>query len=364
MRLVTLKLRDVRNYRRLDLDLGPGLNLFYGENAQGKTNLLEAAGFLGSLRSFRGVKGQALIAWGAASCRISGEVASDTGGGHGRLQIAVEDGRRKALVDGKRPRSAKEYLGVLKTACFSPEDLFLVKEYPSHRRRFLDRSIFHLKPGYIDTANGLRAAMKQMNAALKAGDQKVVEAYEEALAPLAAEVIMARRAQAESIAALAGPIYADALGAGELGVVYRTAATGGTPGELEVSLRALFEKKRRESLRRGHLISGPHADDLTLTLSGRDLRAGASRGQSRLALLALTLADAGLYRREKGESPVLLLDDAASELDARRKGALMELVSETGQALLTATDPKLLDGREGLRFKVSQDENGAGVLLG
>ncbi len=163
-----LILRNMRNYKNLELALTPGLNLFYGGNAQGKTNLLEAACLLASLRSFRGVKPFAAVSWDSQEGLIQGEAARHNGRLR-KLKLSIGRGERKVLLDGKRPESAADYLLSVRVISFSPEDLFLVKEYPSSRRRFLDRSVFHLRPSYLGLVNQCRAASKQLNSALKAG---------------------------------------------------------------------------------------------------------------------------------------------------------------------------------------------------
>ncbi len=353
------------------------MNLFYGDNAQGKTNLLEAAFLLGTLRSFRGVKGGTVISWGEKEGRVSGEAI---GGGKGarqgagqmsgrtagrtrRLEVGLEKGGRKVALDGKRPRSAAEYLLALRVISFSPEDLFLVKEHPSARRRFLDRSAFHLNPAYLETANRCRAAYKQLNAAIKTGDRKVVASWEEVAAPLAGEVGLARRKRAEELMPRASELFEKALGGGRLEINYKSALKGADKKELGDDCRALMEKRRAESMKRGHCLVGPHTDDLALTLSGRDIRATASRGQSRLALLALVLADAELYREQTGEYPVLLLDDPASELDAKRRDALVEYIKDLGQVLVTSTDADLLKGRGVQKFKVEAGDDGFAKII-
>lgn len=357
-----VSLRGFRSYRRLDLELGPGMNLFFGDNARGKTNLLEAVCYLGSLRSFRGAKTSELITWGETEGHVSARVVTGGGAGGGdkavrpgpgaKLSVAVEAGRRRVAVDGKRPADAASYLRILKVASFSPEDLFLVREYPSHRRRFLDRSIFHLRPGYLELANEYRRALSQLNAALKVRDEKVVRVWEEVLAPLAAQVCVRRREQVELLKGGAAAIFGKVLGGDSLEVAYRTAATGDDVVAVGTWYRDRLSAKRPEAMKRGHAGVGPHTDDLVLTLSGREMRASASRGQGRLALLALVLADAELYREERGEYPVLLLDDVGSELDEKRRRALADYVSEMGQTLITATGRSIMDGVKGRCYRV------------
>jgi len=379
MFLKKLTLRSFRNYRDLSLDLSPGVNLFYGENAQGKTNLLEAVYFLGGLRSFRGAKTAQVISWNEKEGVVSGEsvtVARNVGGYIGwmgpnvwkepagrvrRLEVTFTKDAKKAFIDGKRPASVREYLLALKVTSFSAEDLFLVKEYPSCRRRFLDRSIFHVYPAYLGVAGRYRAALRQLSAAMKSGDEAVVVSWEDVLAPLAAEVTMKRRERAEQLEPAAAALFGKVLGGGKLGLVYKTSARGGGLEELEASWRSQMEKRRAEGMRRGHCLVGPHTDDVVVTLSGRDMRTTASRGQSRLSLLALVLADGGLYKTERGEDPVLLLDDPASELDDKRRGALMEYISGLGQVLIASTDAGLMGGK-GVRYRVTTDSDGFGSV--
>jgi DNA replication and repair protein RecF len=394
-----ISLRSVRNYRKLDLELAPGLNLFHGDNGEGKTNLLEAVGLLTSLRSFRGVKAASAVAWGEKALYIKGEAETSAahpqaggnppsisngflthplptrGGGQGggagernrgvrvrrRLQLTLVDGARRVLLDGKSPQTAADYLLAVRAATFSPDDLFLVKEYPSSRRRFLDRSVFHTRPGYLELVNRCRAAVKQLNAAMRAGDAKVVASWEEVVAPLAAQVSFLRRTRAERLAPAASELYGSVLGAGTLGLVYKTMASGGSADELSASYRVLMEKRRPEGMRRGYCLVGPHADDLAITLSGRAMKASASRGQGRLALMALVLADAAQYMEDRGEYPVLLLDDVAAELDGTRRAALLDYIAGMGQALISSTDPDLLGGRPGALYKVVTGDDGGRV---
>jgi len=272
-----------------------------------------------------------------------------------RLAVGIEEGKRRVTVDGRRPENAAGYLGVLKVASFSPEDLFLVKEYPSHRRRFLDRSIFHLYPGYLGLANEYRRALGQLNAALKTGKTGLIESWEDVLAPLAAAISVKRREQTAMLADRAAVVFGGILGGGELGAAYRSAVSGDTLEELTEAYRARLAARRAEGIKRGHCSVGPHTEDLTLLISGRDIRTAASRGQSRLALMALVLADCGLYNDERGEYPVLLLDDVGSELDPDRRDALMAHVSGMGQAVLTSTGRELTCRTGGRCFMVGAD---------
>ena len=176
-----------------------------------------------------------------------------------------------------------------------------------------------------------------------------------------AEVTLRRRERAETLAPLAQEIFEKTLGGGRLELKYKSAAKGADAGELTDDYLRLFEKKRPEGMKRRHSLVGPHMDDLEVLLDGREMKLTASRGQGKLALLSLVLADAAQYRDHAGEYPVLLFDDAGSELDDKRLGALMDMVSTMGQVLITSTDGGLLGNREGAKFKVEADQDGARV---
>jgi len=358
MFVTALSLRNFRNYARLDLQLGPGINLFYGDNAKGKTNLLEAVFFLGSLRSFRGARTAELVRWGEREAGVTGRIRpggglDDSGRpGHTTLAAGISEGKRRVTVDGKSPRGPAGYLGTLKVSSFSPEDLFLVKEYPSHRRRFLDRSIFHLRPGYMGLVQEYRRGLGQLNAALRTGDDVHIAAWEGVLAPLAAGITMHRRTQAELLSDRAALVYKKIIGGGELGAAYRGAVRGDTEEELSAGYLERMGQRRVDAKKRGYCQVGPHSEDLYITLGGRDIRASASRGQSRLAFLALVIADCELYRQERGSWPALLMDDAASELDRSRRESLMDYISGMGQSLLTSTDGELLKMASGIGYRV------------
>lgn len=370
-------LASVRNYPKVSAEFSPGLNLLYGDNAAGKTNLLEAVFYAASLRSFRGAKVRDIVSWGAEEGRVTATAVPIGGGRMHSLSVSVGGTGRRISLDGKRPESVSEYLLILKPSGFSPEDLFLVREFPSHRRRFVDRSVFHIEPGYITLANKYRQAVSQINASLKSGDEKVVAAYEELMAPLAARIVLKRAAYLNRLADKAADIFRKVLakgGQGGLGIEYRggppsvgpaAADEVGEAGEgeggavdrvaAENASTYYLEKlrsKRAESIKRGYTPVGPHTEDIVLTLDGRDIKTSASRGQGRLAYLAMVLADAALYHGQTGKHPVMLLDDVVSELDDTRTGALMDYVSGMGQAIITATDDRFLSGRECRRFRV------------
>ena len=177
-----------------------------------------------------------------------------------------------------------------------------------------------------------------------------------------AEVTLRRRERAEILAPLAQEIFEKTLGGGRLELKYKSAAKGSDLKELTGEYLKLFEKKRPEGMKRRHSLVGPHTDDLEVLLDGREMKLTASRGQGKLALLSLVLADAVQYRERSGEYPVLLFDDAGSELDDKRLGALLDMVSTMGQVLITSTDGGLLGNREGSKFQVEADQDGARIV--
>ena len=335
MRLLSLELRNYRNYGRLHLEPGPRLNVFLGANGQGKTNLLESVALLALSTSPRARKESELVGPVAAETRIAALVE---GAGHRseiRISIRVEGdrARRRIEVDG-RPRRAVDLPGLFRVTLFWPDDLNLVKAGPEHRRRLLNEMLVQVRPGYARTLSRYQRVLLQRNALLKQvslGEQQVslLDTWDPELARLGGELADARR-QAVAALSLIAPGGHAALSGGEtLELDYA--------GPADDLLRALLSA-RRDDVRRGSTSVGPHRDDVLIRIDGRDARAFASQGQQRTAVVSLKLAEAALIEARTGERPVLLLDDVLSELDGDRRAALLDEVAAGGQVVVTSVE--------------------------
>lgn len=341
--------------------------MVYGENGQGKTNLLEAIWFLGTLRPLRASRAAELVRLEAERAEVKGTVVEAV---TTHLAVRLDGGRREATVDGKRPQSVEGYAEALKLVGFTPDDLDIAKGAPSARRRWLDRAAFTRQGGYLADHRAYARALKSRNRLLKEGapDGPALEAYDEALVRTGARLLRRRLALLAELTPLAAERWQSVTHSPlALGLTYVSdALTGKAPwpedeaGLAEV-LRVALSRRRRVDRQRGFTTAGPHGDDVRLTLSGRDVRAFASQGQQRAVVLALKIAEIENLRARTGRTPVLLLDDVSSELDPERNAHLLAyLAAFPGQVVLTTTDPALApvpEGADSLHVRVR-----AGVL--
>lgn len=335
MQLVSLELRNYRNYARLDLEPGARLNLFLGANGQGKTNLLESVALLALSASPRARRESDVVGPVAPEARVGALVESGERRSEIKISVRVEGDRtrRRIEVDGQ-PRRAVDLPGLFRVTLFWPDDLNLVKAGPDHRRRLLNEMLVQVRSGYARTLSRYQRVLEQRNALLKqvaVGEQRVssLEVWDLELARLGEQLVEARR-QAVAALGLVAPQSHAAISGGEL----LELEYAHPPDDL---LQAL-ELARRDDIRRGSTGIGPHRDDIVIRLNGREARAFASQGQQRTAVVSIKLAEVAVVAEMTGERPVLLLDDVLSELDAGRRRALLEQLGDEGQVIITSVE--------------------------
>lgn len=335
MRLLSLALRNYRNYARLDLEPGPHLNVFLGRNGQGKTNLLEAIAILALSTSPRARRDGELIGPIAPEARIEAVVEAQERSLDVRIEYHEEAGRTRRRIEvAGRPRRAVDLPGVLRAVLFWPDDLSLVKSGPEHRRRLLNQLLVQVEPGHAAQLARYQRVLDQRNRLLKqialgeAGTD-TLDVWDLELAGLGTAIARLREAAVEELARRAAHHHR-AIGGEELELTYQ-----GPPADLLAALA----QGRALDLRRGTTGWGPHRDDLVITLAGRDARGFASQGQQRTAVVSVKLAEADLIEARTGEAPVLLLDDVLSELDPSRRQALVGRVAAGGQVVVTSAEP-------------------------
>jgi DNA replication and repair protein RecF len=345
LRLVSLTLRNYRNYARLQLELGPGLNVFLGQNAQGKTNLLESVAILALSSSPRARRESDLI--GPLGSEATVDAVADASGRRVELSFRVaREGERTVKtirVDGVA-RRAVDLPGEVHAALFWPEDLSLVKGGPDHRRRFLNEMLVQVVKGYGRTLARYRRVLDQRNHLLRqvvTGQQPraALEVWDEEVVALGGVLARARSEAVAELAPLAAAGHAAISGGEELELGY-----SGPPDDLAGALLSALD----EDLRRGTTSVGPHRDDLTVLIGGTDARSFASQGQQRTAVVSLKLAESDLIEKRTGERPILLLDDVLSELDPARREELLARVGEGGQVIVTSVEagpfpPRLME---------------------
>lgn len=347
MRLLRLTVTNFRNISSLQIEPGKRFNLFYGLNGQGKTNLLEALFLLGNSRSFRNSRIPELIKHGEQTSHLNGTVTSS--GIRSTINIALESAGRRVNVDGKCIQRASELHGRLNAVIFSSDDTVMVKMGPEARRRYLDRAVYTGDIAYLHCWHDYQRILRQRNHLLKSPDKSGLDVWTDKLAEAGAEVIE-RRLRFVGILDNKLRRYYAAISDGRetSGISYHPDGVQSTERELiRRELLELFRRHERSDERYGTTTAGPHRDDLTLLLDGRPLKSYGSQGQQKSFVLALKMAEMDNLHDIFGESPLLLLDDMSSELDARRNRNLMEfLIARDIQVFVTTTErsPALLDG--------------------
>jgi DNA replication and repair protein RecF len=326
-----LRVRDLRNIRETAVELHPGLNVFSGSNAQGKTSLLEAVGVVARGRSFRTEDPPSMIRRGADSLFAGGEAAE--GEKAAALEVEIRSAGREYRVDG-RAVPPREYHGRLEVVVYSTERLRVVRGTMRDRRQHLDRSAAALWPAYRAELRDFERILAQRNAALEARSTDV-EAWTERFLDAGARLRWRRAAYAARLTAALGRGFRPAGESYEV----RAEGAGAGPPETRAALEAELAAARGRERAAGRSLAGPHRDAVALLVDGRDAALGASAGQVRSLLLALTLAALRVYQEETGRAAVALLDDLDSELDAERAGALCAEVARRGQALVTSAHP-------------------------
>ena len=348
MKLEKLQLRDFRNYEALQLELDPGVNLIVGDNAQGKTNLLEAIAYLGSGKSFRAQKTGEMIRFQADFAEISGQVFSQERQQDLRWVLFPGSRPRQIWRNGAKKKNAGEISGVLPTVLFCPEDLLILKMGASQRRRFGDHALCQLRPNYDAALTEYNRILEQKGRILKDHFDHpalldILPEYNQRLCQVGALLISYRARFFESLAKNAAGFHSQfSGGAEEFSLEYKTVSTVSDPfapvAKLQENLQDHLQRHYRAELESGQCLTGPHKDDFTVALSGIDLKAYGSQGQTRTAAISLKLAQRELMRREFGGEPVLLLDDVLSELDPGRQDfVLNQIVS--GQVFITCCEP-------------------------
>jgi DNA replication and repair protein RecF len=350
MHLRHLSVVDFRSYPAAAVDLEPGVTVLVGANGQGKTNLIEAVGYLATLGSHRVAHDAPLVRAGADHAVVRGVVARD--GRDVTIEVEITPGKaNRARLAGSAVSRPRDVLGTLRTVLFAPEDLALVKGDPSERRRYLDEVLVARQPRYAAVRGDYERVLKQRNALLKSaggarrqGGQalRTLDVWDSHLATAGATLLAGRLELVEALRPLVEKAYsAVSRGAGPVELAYLSSIpdaelVGTTDRDvLAAALAATLAGVREQELDRGVTLVGPHRDDLQLRLGGLAARGYASHGESWSLALALRLAGYDLLRADGGE-PVLILDDVFAELDLQRREQLAELVGPAEQVLVTA----------------------------
>ncbi len=359
MRIDLLTLRSWRNYAEAEVRFDPGVNVISGRNAQGKTNLLEAAYFLSGGRSFRTRFDRELIGFSEDFASVEADVFS--GGREQHVALALRRGAKKTVTVNRVRASAAELGAVIDAVLFCPDDLNLLRDGPAARRRLMDLAICQLRPGYARLLSDYGRLYENKSRILRDYREDpamldTLDEFSDGLARTSAKIIRYRASFARRLAAAAAPIHLEFSGADEaLGAEYRTVSTVTDPTASEQAIYAQVCEHQRlhraAELASGSCLTGAHKDDLEITVNGRSARSFASQGQTRTAALSLKLAEREIFLAETGEYPVLLLDDVLSELDARRQDFVLNRIGG-GQTLITCCEDAQIAEKTGGRVIV------------
>ena len=332
--LAHLRLRDFRNYARMDVDFAPGFHVLLGDNAQGKTNILEAIYLMATLRSFRGVGGAQMIRHGAKGYFVGGDVV---GQGDHEIKMYWALRERKLALDGQPVKKLSDYLGALRTVVFCTEDLQLIKGTARARRRFIDLLLAQTQAGYLPLLQRYMHTVRARNALLKQRtvDEAALESFSAELIKLGNEIIRARRELVPKFSPLARLAYRRISNdAEELRIEYQPSVKNDFAVELAQS-------RARERTFRATLV-GPHRDDLSLLQNGKSAAQFGSEGQKRTLAIALKMAQAEFLAGIHGSPPILLIDDVMGELDVKRRSGFLPLLESArkmrGQVFMTCTE--------------------------
>lgn len=347
MRILSAKLNHFRNYEACEFLPCSGVNVLLGDNAQGKTNLLEAMYLCCTGRSHRTHNDKELIFCGAdfASVQVESE---KTDGSHQVEMILPTNAKRKIKIAGREAARSGELMGHVTGVLFSPEDLRIVKDGPAERRRMIDMTLSQLRPSYYYALQRYNRALKQRNEALRAAAVNptfiaTIDTWDEQLATVGAELMRQRSDYIRRLSEIACETYLEIAGGREtLSVAYRPNVSSGD--DAQAIMDALFAA-RENDLRRTTTSVGPHRDEILFSVDGREVRAFGSQGQQRTTALSLRLSEMSVMREEMGEWPVLMLDDVMSELDPSRRRQLIRRL-EGVQTIVTCTDQDDLAGAE------------------
>ena len=361
MKLNNIALKNFRNYVNLNLSFSPDVNLIVGDNAQGKTNLLEAIAFLGSGKSFRTQKNNQLVKLNEEYAEIIGDVTSQERQQQLRWIVFSSGRPRQLYKNGSKQKSSGDISGILQSVLFCPEDLGVIKAGASARRKLGDSALCQLRPNYEAALSEYNRILEQKTQILKDRFEnpailEILPEYNARLCQVGALLISYRARFYESLGKIAKTYHEQFSGGKEEFLLeYKTVSTIENPfapiSVLTEDLQNHLESHSRAELETCQCLTGPHKDDFYVSLSGLSLKDFGSQGQTRTAAISLKLAQRELMAKENGQIPVLLLDDVLSELDAARQDFILNQISE-GQVFISCCEPEKLT-KKGKTIKIN-----------
>lgn len=349
MILKELEITNFRNYKSLNISLSDTINIIYGKNAQGKTNILESIYVLALTKSHRSFIDDDLIMNGENYSRILGNIEKDNI--NSLFQIILENRKKKYKIDTKEIKKTSDYISNLNIIIFYPEDLDLIKGSPNTRRKFLNLELSQLYNNYYRVLNDYNKLLKIRNELLKEMqknmliDKNYFSIITEYLIDKAVFIYRARNKFINKINSYATNIYKEIINLENFSLKYKTNFNFNEYSELEIKekLKNKFDLELNNEIKLGSTLYGPHRDDFEFYLQGNNLKFYGSQGQQRLAVIAVKIAEINIFKNHSKTNPILLLDDVFSELDDEKKNNLLKYINDDIQTIITTTDLKNID---------------------
>ncbi|NLV25529.1 MAG: DNA replication/repair protein RecF [Deltaproteobacteria bacterium] len=328
-----------RNLENLNIEFKPGLNLIWGDNAQGKTNLIEAIYFLGNLKGFRALKNSDMIQWGKSSASVGGVSISPLASQ--KIQIKIEPSKKTAHLNGKTAANAREFFSAFPVILLCPEELALVDKGPSGRRALLDRAVFLMENDYLDKFRRFYFVLKTRNLLLRQNkNQKELDVWTESFIETAVSIIHSRNLFLKNVIRDWNDINGYLTGNHDSIEIDHQEVD---KNEIEIVLRNKIKKSYNREREVGYTIVGPHTEGPVFLLNGKQLRNFASQGQKKSFLLSFKITQILNYQKKNKKTPILLLDDFGSDLDIKRQKNFFEMVyGKVKQIFFTTNDEKIL----------------------
>lgn len=354
MKLTHVLMHNFRNHAETSIRFSEGINALFGNNGQGKTNVLEAISFLSLTKSFYAANDATVLQFGKQIFSVEGRIVSDAGIEH-RVRVAYSRAGEKVFtVNGAKPETLSSVIGRFPIVVLSPENNAITFGAPSERRRFLDVLLSQISRSYLEDVIEYRRALKQRNKLLldakleRVYTEELIEPWTQSLAQLGSRIIAQRNAFVVEFRKYMVRSYQQLVQSDETpSIEYRTVdgvKGDSTAQEIATLMREEIGAKMYEERRRGTTLIGPHRDDLLFRINGISVQHYASQGQHKTMLVALKIAEFFYLRERRQEVPLFLLDDVFSELDERRARSLLETVSSLGQTFITTTDERVFHG--------------------
>lgn len=363
MFLQHLKLINFRNYEKVNIKLNENINIFYGNNAQGKTNILESIYLLGLTKSHRSVSDAEIIERNKKSYKVEGIIKNSTL--KTKLSIQYSNKNKQCYMDNKLLKT-NEYLSNMNVIIFYPDDIEIIKGLPEVRRKYLNTELSQIYPTYFKILNEYNRLLKMRNDLLKRAsngekiDFNYLNIITEYYIDKAVFIYRARKKFIDKLSLIASPIYEEVSKTAGFSLKYNTTPSIDTfdTTNLKIKIKEMIEKDFSKEIKLGMSLFGPHRDEFLFLLGENDMRKFGSQGQQKLAVLVLKLAEIKIFENQINEKPILLLDDVFSEFDKYKKNSILKYIDKNIQTIITTTDLNNINKKIIKESKVFYIENG------